>query len=135
MSESQITMNPNWTRRVYVDGIRSTWGTTPLATMAHQVHADLVAALGLAIPTDFGITTTAHHIGDGAGTMLVIRFRSSEQSVYMAKPELLKAIAEFVRERMGIRAKQNGIGGITYVGMIMFIKGVADVVTDFSHFA
>lgn len=139
MSKETLTMNPHWTRGVYVDGVKSSETTTSIAAMGQHVHADLVKALGLAIPRTFGITTAAHNIGE-EGTLLVIRLRASVNDPYMRHYDLLKAIAGFIRERMDMHATADGVGGVgprgvTYFGMIVFVKGADEVVADFSHIA
>lgn len=123
-------MSTNWGRGVYVDGELSTWGTTPIATMAHQVHASVVTATQMnAIPSDSDITTAAHNIE--GGTLLVVRVRSSNRFIHDA--QMRRLIAQLVRRFMGQRGVQNAITPTTYVGMITFVNEKNEVIEDFSH--
>jgi hypothetical protein len=125
-------MDVSWNRGVYVDGAPSTWGTTPVVTMAHQLLADLRGAIRHGVISADVDITIATHVVDGMN-MVIVRIKSDNELLGMH--QFRKMLGDFVRELMTRRATQHHFTGIlNYYGLVALVKSDDTVVESFNHF-
>lgn len=132
---TMVTMDDSWGRGVYVDGELSTWGHTPIAKTAHELLSDAVIALKMMkIGDAWDITIAAHDVNNGAGTMLVVRFRAARALNYhMHHAYFRNEVAKFFSTLMTLRCQANSIDPMMYVGMITFADVDSHVLSQNSH--